>query len=277
MNSPLYVRRTGSKRYRRIDRYIQLALTGAGRCVGEIDLDPDTGLYVATGKGPASNNIEMQLGIFRDRTAPGPIQFINAVSNSVSFYVMQDHGLHGQNLLISREVHAFEAALDLATNDLLAGRTGQALVGMVDELTHPLEHQCRRLNVSVDTTLGEGSHWFLLSRDQSSETLGVIQFQGLFENSSALISEVKKLRQPHAVFFGANCDHSFRQSCMRVLDTNCSQYQTSESMWDGINAGAMLRYLNQSKVDACNSLLLISRDFDGRCQCTHVNRQNAHS
>jgi len=219
----------------------------------------------------------MQVGIFRDRTAPGPIQFINAVSNSVSFYVMQDHSLHGQNLLISREVHAFEAALDLAASDLLAGRTGQALVGMVDELTHPLAHQCRRLNVSADTSLGEGSHWLLLTREKCARTLGAIQSQILFENRRTLIDGLKKLRQPHSVFFGANCDQSFRQSCLRALDANCSLFQTSEHLWDGINVGAIVRYLNQSKVDAENNLLLISRDFDGRCQCTRVNRQSARS
>lgn len=260
------------QRYRRIDRFIQLALLGAGRCAAEFELNPGTALYLATGKGPALNNIQMQEDIFRHRTEPKPIQFINAVSNSVGYYIMKEHSLNGQNLLVSREQHAFEAALALSAVDLHGGRCGSALLGMVDELSHPLEHQCRRLDVPLDTRLGEGSHWFLLSANDDGHSIGCVRNTQLFNSERTMLSWLPSRTESLAMFFGAGVNAELRSKILNRMSSMAVEITSPESLWDGINAGIIVRFLDASEATGVNHLLLISRDSDGRCQATLVER-----
>ncbi len=297
MDKPLYIRRSscvyfdGSdddqqpdlrelahavchQRYRRIDRYTQLALLGAGRCAAELTLDPQTAVYLASGKGPAMNNIQMQQAIFRDNTPPMPIQFINAVSNAVSFYVMQEHALQGQNLFVSRETHAFESALTLAAVDIQSGRVPAALLGMVDELTHPLDHQRNRLNVPADTALGEGSHWLLLDAKPSAETIATIEQCRLFDSVYALQQWLDGFAPDLSVFiyFGMGVDDAMRDQCLRRLAEVRVFSDQPENLWDGLNAGALVRFVQQPPSEGEERLLTISRDRDDRCQATVVRR-----
>lgn len=301
MISPLYIRRRGCiyfdasdtdqqpdlreqvqaacrQRYRRIDRYTQLALLGAASCVGGLSLDPLTAVYLASGKGPAMNNIQMQQAIFRDNSAPMPIQFINAVSNAVSFYVMQEHSLQGQNLFVSREVHAFEAALTLAAIDMHTGRVPAALVGMVDELTHPLQDQCRRLGVAPDTALGEGSHWLLLTPQPAADVQASIECCQLFDDVGHLLKWLAKVpvAKSVAVFFGNGVDDALRSRCLNRLKNAATWQPQRENLWDGVNAGAIVRYVDAPTSEVAGQLLTISRDDDNRCQVTLLRRMGSN-
>ena len=153
------------EQFRRIDRFIQLALLGSARCAADRHLELDCGLYLGSGHGPVSNNISTQLQLIRDRQVPKPFNFVNTLGNSAGYYVARNLGLGGQNLFISRRGASFQAVLEAALLDLEAGAVSQALLGVVEEVTLPLVEHRRRQGLTPDLAVAEGSHWLLLERD----------------------------------------------------------------------------------------------------------------
>ena len=303
MVKPLYIQKTGSvyfhaddntpltdlkpvlsqhceRRYRRIDRFTQLALIGAARCARQSLLPADTPLLLASGKGPASNNIAMQETLIKSLQPPMPVQFINAVSNSVGFYVMQDHNLAGQSLFVSREYHSFEAALRLASVDLAMLSSQTALLGVVDEITQPLSAQRKRLGLGHEVQLGEGSHWFLLSSELTEQSVAVISHCRLYPDFQALEIWLNNIGPGQIkVFFGQGMAARLRECCLSCLPDSTEIYTTAEALWDGLNAGAICSHLNEIDSDVVSdssagkgSLLLISCDNSHRFQATLVER-----
>lgn len=154
--------------FRRIDRFIELALLGSARCARGRTLMPDCGLYLGSGLGPMMDNIVCQEQLIRDRELPMPFDFINTLGNSAGYYVARNLRLSGQNLFVSRRGASFEAALVTALVDLECGTAPQALVGVVEEATEPLAEHRRRQGLAAGTVVAEGSHWLLLERDATT-------------------------------------------------------------------------------------------------------------
>ena len=98
------------ERFRRADRFIQLALLGSASCAQGQDLQPGCGLYLASATGPMGNNITLQEQLVRDRLLPKPFNFINTLGSSAGYYVAKNLGISGPNLFISRRQGAWEAA-----------------------------------------------------------------------------------------------------------------------------------------------------------------------
>lgn len=152
------------EQFRRIDRFIQLALLGSARCVAGRTLLPDCSLYLGSGLGPMSNNISTQEQLIRDRLTPKPFNFINTLGNSAGYYVAKNLQLSGQNLFISRRGASLQALLEAALVDMETGGISQALVGVVEEVTLPLAEHRRRQGLVPGVAVAEGSHWLLLER-----------------------------------------------------------------------------------------------------------------
>lgn len=271
-------------RYRRIDRFTQLSLLGVNDCVRTIKLPVQTALYLASSTGPAENNIRLQKQVIGEGEAPSPVQFINSVTNSASFYLMKEHDLSGQNLFVARHRFSFQAALELASVDLVSARVDIALVGIVDEITHPLAHQKRRLNLSEDATMGEGSHWFLLSKqkslpfsgtDNEDTSVGVVNEVKLFGNEEGFMRWLVNEKEISHVSFISVTGKEFIGRCLAVLNHGREYVDNNENLWEGKVAGIIGRFLNDDSIEndkdsACGSLLTVCTDTDGRIQITKV-------
>ena len=154
--------------FRRVDRFIQLALLGSGLCATGHRLAADCGLYMGSGLGPMANNIATQEQLIRDKELPKPFNFINTLGNSAGYYVARNLELHGQNQFVSRRGANFEAVLMAAWMDLHMGLVRQALVGVVEEATPPFAEHRRRQGLAEGRPVAEGSHWLLLEVDAAS-------------------------------------------------------------------------------------------------------------
>lgn len=150
------------KAFRRIGRFIQLALIGASHCVLGKPLAPDTGVYFASGRGDLELTLEIMTQLFREAQTPKPLSFVNTVSNAACFYLAQHLGLQARSNFVCNRYFAFESVLQLAALDLELGVVNSALVGSVDIATAPLAEHRQRLHLSPDTLMGEGSHWLWL-------------------------------------------------------------------------------------------------------------------
>lgn len=164
------LKRASRQPVRRIDRFIQLAMIGSARCVGERTLPATTGIYLASGCGPISSNAAVQQQMFSDGLIPKPAHFINTLANTAGFYVARNLGLEGQCLFVSRGYAAFEAALELALTDLAQGYLPAALVGCVDECTLPLEQHAQRMHRTDAQRYAEGSVWLLLEPGSAAQS-----------------------------------------------------------------------------------------------------------
>jgi hypothetical protein len=173
------VKETTGESVRRVGRFIQLALIGAGRCLQssgmQHSLPADTAIYLTSGRGDLEVTIEVLEQMLEHGLSPKPLSFINTVSNSACFYLAKHFGLHGRSHFVTRRHAPLECVLQLASLDIETGAVKTALVGSVDICTLPIEDHRKRVDVSDNTAVGEGSHWFLLAHNNySGNVLAVI-------------------------------------------------------------------------------------------------------
>lgn len=183
------------QRFRRIDRFIQLALIGAGRCCQQQTLAEDMSIYIGSGTGPVSNNVVVQKQLQRG-LLPKPFNFVNTLGSSTGYYVANSLGLANftQNQFVSRRHYTLQALLALVETDMQLGLCKQALVGVVEECALPLTEHRRRQGIEDTRLLAEGSHWFLLSsadslKEKDNKSYGLRLSVDRFKTAEALLDE----------------------------------------------------------------------------------------
>lgn len=179
------VRETIGKDVRRVGRFIQLALIGAGRA--GTDAPADTAVYLTSGRGDMGAMTEVLGAIFEEKRAPRPLSFINTVSNAACFYVSASLGLEAASSFISSQYFSLESALQSVLVDVGAGRVDSALVGVVDAVVEPVSVHCQRLSLPEGTALTEASNWLQLCVTPGDrKILGSIAEVQFFPSESAL-------------------------------------------------------------------------------------------
>jgi len=157
----IHLARRGIPLPRRLGRFGLLALLGAHDLIAENAPPPETGVYMATESGAASDTEAVLEQVAGLGDLPKPVHFIHTLSNTAAFYVARQYGLAGPNQTISSRVLSFERTLDLAGMDLQCLRADQALVGAVDETSQPdcphaMEVSCwLRVSLSPTGAIGQ--------------------------------------------------------------------------------------------------------------------------
>jgi hypothetical protein len=197
------VKETTGEAIRRIGRFIQLALIGAGRCAQGGPVPADTAVYFASGRGDFETTVEVMATLFRQGGAPKPLAFVNTVSNAACYYVARSLKLQSRSNFVCNRCLAFESVLQLALMDVETGSATSALVGSVDAVTNPLPEHRQRLHLAADAPLAEGSHWLWLGpprtdRPRRGEIVAVEQFS----DRSALLAWIaaQRLRAEDCAF-----------------------------------------------------------------------------
>lgn len=229
------------ERFRRIDRFTELALLGSARCVQDRSLPADTGLYISSGFGSVANTVSVQRQMFIERRVPKPLTFINTLSNSAGYYVARNLGLAARNQFVSRDAAPLEAALYLATLDLIRGDVAQALVGAVDEASVPLSEHARRLGVGADVPLAEGSHWLLLRRAGASPPPAACAGVETLADSAALAAWFtgSDVSPDTRIWFADNVSSQARAACPKL-----ARHHAVSGVYRSRTAGVVLGYLS---------------------------------
>lgn len=183
----LLVKQSTGEAVRRVGRFIQLALIGAGRTAQS--LPPGAGLYLSSGRGDIEITTQVLNTIYQERQSPRPLDFINTVSNAACFYVAKILKLTGPSSFISHRYFSFEVALRSALLDLQFGVIPSALVGAVDLVTSPLDDHRERLQLSAKEKVAEASHWLqLVNEPGEHNVLAVIEQHQHFSSQQQLIA-----------------------------------------------------------------------------------------
>ncbi|MET0183631.1 MAG: beta-ketoacyl synthase N-terminal-like domain-containing protein [Caulobacterales bacterium] len=251
---------------RRVGRFIQMALVGAGRCVAGRKLPPETGVYFTSGRGDLEVTIEVMEELFRDGHPPKPLNFINTVSNAACFYVAKQFGLHGRSTFLGNSFFSFETALQLAMLDLELGDVKSALVGSVDIVVPPVELHRRRLKIAPETPVAEGAHWLWLSAEKGEGARGAVQAAEFFTGRDALIAWVAKQ--------DLNANETLIAAGQFLSDADLAEikkasgltrdfaYRDSLSYYDSQSGAAVAAFLESKTGEV---LLHVNADPDGRC------------
>jgi hypothetical protein len=119
--------------FRRVSKFVLLALIGANACMAGRQPDMDTAVYLTTENGNLADTDTVLSQLYQRHALPLPFNFINTMANTASFYIAQGLGLFGRNLCVSSQNLSFERGLELLKTDMDMGYVRRALIGLVDE------------------------------------------------------------------------------------------------------------------------------------------------
>lgn len=238
--------------FRRIDRFIQLALLGSARCVAGRQLQADCGIYLGSGLGPIGNNVVTQQQLIRDREIPKPFNFINTLGSSAGFYVARNLGLSGQNFFISRRGASLDAVMCQAVADLTLDIVSQALIGVVEEVVLPLAEHRKRQKLPESAALSEGSHWLLLQADGKGCRQMTME---RFANRAALLDFLKRLwKAGDQLLCARSVEPGAAETlCKDVTGSAASRFD--QAFHDSLEAAWVTEYLTG---DATGNLMLVN-------------------
>lgn len=179
------VKEASGRSVRRIGRFIELALIGAGRAaVQKLD---HTAVYLSSGRGDIEVTVNVLNSLYYQNQAPRPLTFINTVSNAATFYVAQCLGLQGASSFITSRYFSLEMGLKSACFDLSRGQIESALVGAVDIVSLPLSTHRQRLGITATTPVAEASHWLqLVAKPDQQAVLASVEPIQQFPNRQLL-------------------------------------------------------------------------------------------
>ncbi|HEB28907.1 MAG TPA: hypothetical protein ENI05_14315 [Porticoccus sp.] len=246
---------------RRVGRFIQLALIGAGRA--SLGLPQHTGVYLTSGPGDMAATVEALKTIYRQEQAPGPISFINTVSNAACFYVAQCLSLQGPSSFVSSRYFSMEAGLKVAQLELEAQRVDAALVGVVDVVVAPLDEHRQRLGLNASSVLTEASHWLqLVMAPGERPVLATLQLVRQFPDRQALSLWLDGQSFSVDNFFAAGQSLDEQESDEWLSELGLQRFECCEDI--GYFDGKVGRVLCEFIARGENSLLYLNADPHGR-------------
>jgi len=185
---------------RRVGRFIQLALIGAGRAARNVPAD--TAIYLGSGRGDLDAMAEVLETICVEKQAPRPLLFINTVSNAACFYVARTLGLQAASYFVSSRHFALETALQSALVDMRGGAVDAALLGIVDVIAGNAVEHAQRMGLSAGQAVAEASHWLQLQRDPGPRSaLGTVDAVEFFGDRAQAQRRLEELAGNGSTFF----------------------------------------------------------------------------
>lgn len=248
---------------RRIDRFIQLALIGAGRCAQSARIATDTAVYLGSGRGDLEVTLDVMQTLLRDGHAPKPLSFINTVSNAACYYVAQSLKLMSRSSFVCNRYFAFESVLQLAALDMETRAVHSALVGTVDVVVPPLANHRIRLGLGSETSVADATHWLLLQRS-ADRALGQLVAAEHFADAQGLRAwlAATPLIRDAALATGQFMREAESEQWSRELAAPTFDYRARRAYYDSQSGALIHAFLRSDTPHA--GLLHLNRDPGGR-------------
>lgn len=185
------------QKFRRINRYILLGLSGVFKLPDIRTLDASSSLYIGTKNGCVTETVAMLGQMYRDASLPMPFTFIASSSNMASYHIANSLGLSGGNYTLSHRYAPFESALKMAYLDMASEKSFDALVGCIDEAALPFEAFRDVVGMQDVSDPLEGGYWLRLTTHPSApmaEVLECREFKTIHEVENYLPVTTKVIR-----------------------------------------------------------------------------------
>lgn len=251
------------KSFRRIGRFIQLAMIGAARCTN-LSVPADTAVYLASGRGDLETTLDIMKELFAHGQTPKPLAFVNTVSNAACFYVAQLLKLQSRSNYVCNRYFAFESILQLAVTDLLIGTTSSTLIGSIDVVTQPVNEHRQRLQLPPDSPLGEGTHWLWIGKQNAQRPrLGEIIAAEHFASRDALLAWTQSHSSSSMALscgqFVSDIEWTLLQSA--IAHHTLFDYRNNRGYYDSQSGAAIGEFLCSNC--KANTLMHINANADG--------------
>lgn len=259
---------------RRVGRFIQLGVIGAGRALGGQPAESSTGVYLSSGRGDMEVTVEVMTQIYKDGSPPRPLSFINTVSNSACFYIAKQFRLHGRSTFVCNRYFSFETALALALLDMETGASRSALAGAVDIVLTPLDIHRQRLRLAAGTPVAEGTHWLWMEAAPEAAAGPRIRSVEFLPDAEALAAWMKsQAPDPTRAVLGVGqfaVDGVVRNAGSAVGVEAVFDYRAGRAYYD-CQSGAAIPAFLASSMDA-DVLLHVNMDERGAFAAFSVSR-----
>jgi hypothetical protein len=209
------LRRYTRENFRRVNRFILLALIGARRSIYESSIAAGTAVYLTTEHGNLGETAIVLDQIYAAHSLPKPFSFINTMSNTAAFYLAQNLGTRGRNITVSSQRLSFERGLDLLAADFAADAEKSALIGGVDE---GLVSGTGGGRDDRDWRIIDGSGWFYI-RPEREGACGEFKEPRSFRDGTTCLKWLRERGQMKAdmVAFGASVGGDEAARCREAL------------------------------------------------------------
>ena len=196
------IRRYTNENFRRVSRFILLALLGARQCINAHTLDGETAIYLTTEHGNLGETADVLDEIYAVSSLPKPYGFINTMSGTAAFYLARNLGIRGRNITMSSQHLSFERGLELLKVDFAGGVATSALIGGVDDAS--LSRTSMEDHTDRGWRMVNGSGWFYVRRDRDGACGAFTEIKSFGSGTSCMrwISE-KERSSVEMVSFGA--------------------------------------------------------------------------
>jgi hypothetical protein len=183
------IRRYTQENFRRGNRFILLSLLGARQCIQQRSLEADTAVYLTTEHGNLGETAAVIDEIYTGHSLPKPFGFINTMSGTAAFYLAQNLGIRGRNIIVSSQHVGFERGLDLLQTDFAQAAERSALIGGVDEAS--LYRGERGGLEQRGWRMVDGSGWFYV-KSEKEEACGAFKENRSFRDSPSMMQWIKE-------------------------------------------------------------------------------------
>lgn len=234
---------------RRMSRIVKMGVACGLECIGGLPSEKIQGIITATGLGCLVDTEKfLNTLIDNEERMLNPTPFIQSTFNTIGAQIALIRGIHAYNMTYVHRGLSFESALLDAMMKIWEG-SGHILVGAMDEMTDTSHAIQQRLGILKGIEAGEGTQFFLLSREAGEHPLaeikGVETFTGQqtteeIENRIMRFLQRNGLNSRDIQWFmtGKNKQQSplFPESIHLSFKDECGEYPTASSyaVWKAV-------------------------------------------
>ncbi|MDL2291662.1 beta-ketoacyl synthase chain length factor [Bacteroides sp. OttesenSCG-928-F21] len=244
---------------RRMSRIVKMGVACGLQCLGDTPASEVQAIITATGLGCLADTEKfMNSLIDNNEQLLNPTPFIQSTFNTIGAQIALISGNRAYNMTYVDRQFSFEAALLDALLRLTEGDS-QVLAGAFDEITEASHYIQQRMGLYRKQIAGEGSQFFLLAKEKTTDALARIAPPQTFKADKESIDHhiEEYLRQQEVTPQEVVINRSFKESC--------GTYHTASAfgIWQSVNqlqADGNLRYILVHNQEGENhSLILVSQ------------------
>ncbi|WP_394135074.1 hypothetical protein [Aliivibrio fischeri] len=247
-------KKVASSFVRRTDRFIQLGLLGVSGIKEQQVLDKNTAIFMVSGQGNLSVFNRLCQQRYVEKMPPKPVDFINSLSNTAGFYIAKYLELESKNLNLAQQGFVVENALLLADASLKTKQEKCILLGGVDEKVDASNSPYDYLDLPLNTPLGEGSNWMLLSADDDGAQ-AIVDIVPKQFNQQMLFAYIALLVSTSHVAFGQRVPNEVIDDIQRFFPYSLFEYSDKCDFYETNILYALNQFIEQQQ----GSLLFIDR------------------
>jgi hypothetical protein len=246
----MLLQQTTNLKFRRASRFSSAVLAGALTCLKNTN-EKNFKIFFGTSNGDVQSVVNSQNSIFLEKRFPLPFSFINTLSGTSLFLLLQHLGQDTLGLNVTHSYFAFEEALSLAFTE--QKNDEYALIGVCDLWYEPFDKASEQL----DKNSSEFSSWLLLKKDEKS-------YVKFFADFDELTCEVRNSGCKNLYFspYFTDGERDFLKKTATLMVSDAPATITNQS------AAIICEYFSRQKN---KSLFYVGKDIRGGYSFAHIN------